>query len=97
MQCETKKFKQNIAKEEAPVGQMVLSWYLETEKEKEGIEIKEKNHTMRDAEISMRSSRGGRSVEVGGRCRLMEAVWGREKEREWWRRECERDGGVMVW
>ena len=25
MQCETKKFKQNIAKEEAPVGQMVLS------------------------------------------------------------------------
>ena len=35
-------------------------------------EIKEKNHTMRDEEASMWSSRRGRRVEAGGRCGLME-------------------------
>ena len=35
MQCETKKFEWNIAEEEAPTDQIVLSWYIsETEKEK---------------------------------------------------------------
>ena len=38
MQCETKKFEWNIAKEEASTDQMVLSWYIsKTEKEKRRI------------------------------------------------------------
>ena len=36
-------------------------------------EIKEKNHTMRDEEASIWSSRRGRRVEASGRCGLMEA------------------------
>ena len=101
-----------LQKKETPVGQMVLLWYSKTDEKKEGIEIKEKNHTIRNAEAGVRSSCGGRSIETGSRCGLIKAsvcerewwrLWEREREREsvcvcvWWRHECERDGGVMVW
>ena len=101
--CETKKFKRNIVEEEAPAGQMVLSWYIsETDKEKERIEIKEKNHTMRDAKADVRSSRGGRQqmwTDVWWRpvcVRGSDRGYERERERvmeawvwERWRCECE--------
>ena len=73
MQCETKKFKQNIAEERNPSRPDGTLMIFKDRQKKEGIEIKEKNHTMRDAEASVRSSCGGQSVEAGGRYGLMEA------------------------